>query len=114
MSDFKDKIVIVTGGARGIGGGISRAFAEEGASVLCADLDEDSGAQLVEEAASMEGTVRFMRADVAHSSECRGVVETAVSEWGRGGCPLQQRRHPTCEQLPTRTRVSGGDVGSHH
>ena len=82
MSDFKDKIVIVTGGARGIGGGISRAFAEEGASVLCADLDEDSGAQLVEESSSMEGTVRFMRADVAHGSECQAVVETAVSEWG--------------------------------
>ena len=82
MSDFKDKIVIVTGGARGIGGGISRAFAEEGASVLCADLDEDSGSQLVEESASMDGTVRFLKADVAHSSECQGVVETAVSEWG--------------------------------
>ena len=82
MSDFKDKIVIVTGGARGIGGGISRAFAEEGANVLCADLDEDSGAQLVEESSSMEGTVRFLRADVAHGSECQGVVETAVSEWG--------------------------------
>ena len=82
MPDFKDKIVIVTGGARGIGGGISRAFAEEGASVLCADLDEDSGAQLVEESESMAGTVRFLRADVAHSSECQGVVEAAVSEWG--------------------------------
>ena len=64
MSDFKDKIVIVTGGARGIGGGISRAFAEEGANVLCADLDEDSGAQLVEDSASMEGTVRF------HTGRC--------------------------------------------
>ena len=82
MADFKDKIVIVTGGAKGIGGGISRAFAEEGARVLCADIDEDSGAQLVAETANMAGTVRFLKADVAHAGECEAVVNTAVSEWG--------------------------------
>ncbi len=82
MADFKDKIVIVTGGAKGIGGGISRAFAEEGACVLCADIDEDSGTQLVTEATNMDGTVRFLKADVAHAGECEAVVNTAVSEWG--------------------------------
>lgn len=82
MADFKDKIVIVTGGAKGIGGGISRAFAEEGACVLCADIDEDSGAQLVAETTNMDGTVRFLKADVAHAGECEAVVNTVVSEWG--------------------------------
>ena len=82
MADFKDKIVIVTGGAKGIGGGISRAFAEEGACVLCADIDEDSGTQLVAETTNMDGTVRFLKADVAHADECEAVVNTAVSEWG--------------------------------
>ena len=82
MADFKDKIVIVTGGAKGIGGGISRAFAEEGACVLCADIDEDSGTQLVAETTNMDGTVRFLKADVAHAGECEAVVNTAVSEWG--------------------------------
>ena len=82
MSDFKDKVVIVTGGAKGIGGGISRAFAQEGAQVLCADVDEDAGAQLADESGEMAGTIRFQRADVAHGSECQAVVETAVAEWG--------------------------------
>ena len=39
MSEFQEKVVIVTGGAKGIGGGITRAFAREGAHVLCADVD---------------------------------------------------------------------------
>ena len=46
MSGFQAKSVIVTGGAKGIGRGICLAFANEGASVLCADIDETAGNQI--------------------------------------------------------------------
>ncbi|MCZ6632447.1 MAG: SDR family oxidoreductase [bacterium] len=79
MSEFKDRVVIVTGGAKGIGAGISRAFAQEGAHVICADVDVEAGEAL---AGEVEG-IRFQEADVARSEACRGLVETAVSTWGK-------------------------------
>lgn len=83
MSDFKDKVIIVTGGARGIGRGICLAFAHEGAQVLCADVNEELGAQTASESEALAGTIHFQRADVSQSSECQGVVERAISEWGK-------------------------------
>ena len=77
MSEFQNKVVIVTGGAKGIGRSISEAFAREGAHVLCADIDEEAGNQLA--AAS---NVRFQQADMAHSDDCRTLVDTACSAWG--------------------------------
>ena len=44
MSDFASKSVIVTGGAKGIGAGIVRAFAASGARVACTDVDATAGA----------------------------------------------------------------------
>jgi len=44
---FKDKTVIVTGGAQGIGMAISLTFAEEGANVVIADIDEEAGEEHV-------------------------------------------------------------------
>ena len=46
MAQWKNKVVIVTGGAQGIGRAISLAFAQEGAEVLCADIDGIAGKQL--------------------------------------------------------------------
>ena len=82
MSNFVDQVVIVTGGAKGIGRGICLAFAREGACVLCADVDEESGAQLAREAAGLAGEIRPHHADVSQSKECQKLVETAVSSWG--------------------------------
>ena len=46
MADFTGQVVIVTGGAQGIGGGISRAFAGAGAQVAVLDIDTEAGAAL--------------------------------------------------------------------
>jgi dihydroanticapsin dehydrogenase len=75
-------VVIVTGGAKGIGRGICLAFASEGARVLCADVDEKAGTQIAGESSALAGTINFQLADVARSSACRSVVEAAVSQWG--------------------------------
>jgi NAD(P)-dependent dehydrogenase (short-subunit alcohol dehydrogenase family) len=83
MSEFQDQVVIVTGGAKGIGGGISRAFAREGARVLCADVDVAAGEQIAGESAELAGEIRFEEADVTQDAVCKALVETAISQWGR-------------------------------
>ena len=77
MSEFQGKVVIVTGGAKGIGKGICEAFAEEGAQVLCADVDTQAGEQL----AASRPNIRFMHGDVSQSAVCQSLVETAVGTW---------------------------------
>ena len=78
------KIAIVTGGARGIGGGIAAAFAAEGADVVIADvLGEDVAAPVL---ASIEQAGRrhlLVRTDVSDEQQVRAMVGTALAEFGR-------------------------------
>jgi NAD(P)-dependent dehydrogenase (short-subunit alcohol dehydrogenase family) len=82
MAAFKDKAVIVTGGAKGIGRGICLAFAREGARVLCADVDEKAGIQIENDAAGLGGLLRFQRADVSKGAECQALVQGVAQSWG--------------------------------
>ena len=79
MADFTGQVVIVTGGAKGIGGGISRAFAGAGAQVAVLDIDAETGAALAEE----EGQIRFFKADVASDEVCAQTVGQIIEDWGR-------------------------------
>ncbi len=80
MSDeLAGKVAIVTGGASGLGAGLARRFAAEGASVLIADVDTDSGEAL---AAELGGDALFVRADVSDVGQVSGLVGTAVERFG--------------------------------
>ena len=84
--NFQDRVVLITGAASGIGRGCAQRFAQEGAYVLVADIDEDNGteaARAIGESVGDPDRVRFVRCDVADGDSVRSAVEEAVDTWGR-------------------------------
>src|SRR5262249_43930558 len=91
---------LVTGGARGIGLGISRALAREGPDfALCGPRDEAAGAPRVGELGKLGAEVHYRRADVADTAALRRMVADARERLGRlhvlvnnaGVAPLERR-----------------------
>jgi 3-oxoacyl-[acyl-carrier protein] reductase len=82
--DFKDKIVVVTGGTRGIGRAISLKFASEGAIVTAAYLRNESAAESIqEEAKALPGSIRTLKADVSSQEGASALMEEASRGHGR-------------------------------
>jgi 3-oxoacyl-[acyl-carrier protein] reductase len=75
-----DKVAIVTGGARGIGAGIARCLAAEGAKVGIIDLDEPAAA---ETAAGLGVAAVGVGADVSQEREALAATEAIVARLGR-------------------------------
>jgi NAD(P)-dependent dehydrogenase (short-subunit alcohol dehydrogenase family) len=78
---FEGKVAVVTGGASGIGKATVLRFLDEGASVVAADFNAESGAALMAEADDKR--LRFVRADVSAEADVEAVVASAVEEFGR-------------------------------
>jgi D-sorbitol dehydrogenase (acceptor) len=76
---LKDKVAIVTGGARGIGAAICRRYADEGARVVVADLLEDEARGLTGEIGRGAIAVRL---DVTRRDSIDAAVATVVREAG--------------------------------
>jgi NAD(P)-dependent dehydrogenase (short-subunit alcohol dehydrogenase family) len=83
LISLEGRVAVVTGGAKGIGLGIARRFAEAGASVLLADLDDDVGPASARELAETYGvTALYRRVDVRNASDVEAAADEAVSELG--------------------------------
>ncbi len=80
MSDeLAGKVAVITGGASGLGEGLVRRFAGEGAQVVFGDVDAERGKAVAEELGS---AARFLPCDVTDLSEITALVGTAVGEFG--------------------------------
>src|SRR5256886_5694660 len=75
-----DRIAIVTGAGRGIGEGIARKLAEEGATVVCADVNVNDATSV---ASSLGHGAIGARLDVSNSSECDALVSDVHERFGR-------------------------------
>ena len=74
---LKDKVAIVTGGASGFGEGIARRFAQEGARVAIADLNEDAAQKLAKEINGLS-----VHADISRGSDVKALVQAVRAKWG--------------------------------
>ena len=78
-----DRVAIVTGAAQGIGAACARAFAEAGARVVVADVNEVGGSAVVKSIAAAGGYALYKQADVGDRSACEALVDHAVTYFGR-------------------------------
>ncbi len=83
MNRLKDKVAIVTGGGAGIGRATCELFAEEGAAVVIAERDAESGRAVVEHIQSKGGQALFVQTDVADEASIQNMVAQAMQVFGR-------------------------------
>jgi meso-butanediol dehydrogenase/(S,S)-butanediol dehydrogenase/diacetyl reductase len=82
MGRVQDRVVLVTGGAGGIGAAACRAIAAEGGKVVVADLDADAAASVAREIAATGGVAEAVGVDVTDRSSVRGMIAHAVASFG--------------------------------
>jgi L-fucose dehydrogenase len=80
---LKEKVVLITGGAKGIGEAITRGCAREGAIPVFVDKDAEAGKRLQTELVIAGATCSFISADVLSVENCRVAVEQTLKEYGR-------------------------------
>ena len=91
---FEDRIVAVTGGAKGIGKGCCLRFAKEGARVAVMDLAMDDAAAVATECERLSGQPALaLRCNVADTTSVDAAFKTIVDAWGRGRCGRRVGRH---------------------
>lgn len=76
-NQLQGRVALITGGGAGIGAGLAKRFADEGAKVVVAEVNEEQGHQVAD---AVDGL--FVKCDVARRMDVVGAVETAVSTYG--------------------------------
>ena len=84
--EFKDKVVVITGAAGGIGQATARAFAKAGARLVLVDRDASAGEEASQAIRRQGSDARFVAADVTRSSEVQAYVKAALDAHGRIDC----------------------------
>lgn len=83
MKNLDGKVAIVTGAATGIGYGISKRLASDGANLVMVDLDASMMEQSASEIAARTGEVKISIGDVSEPKTAQEAVNKAINEWGK-------------------------------
>ena len=80
---LKDSVVLVTGGASGIGAAVARSLVQEGAAAAIVDRCEETARTLQSQLEAAGGSVLVIGADVTSSANCRHAVDETLRKFRR-------------------------------
>ncbi|KAK3553311.1 hypothetical protein QTP86_033729 [Hemibagrus guttatus] len=84
---YQDKVVIVTGGSKGIGRGIVKVFVQNGAKVVFCALEVEAGKHVEEELNKVgPGLCHFVSCDISKEEDIKTLISTTVERFGRIDC----------------------------
>ena len=80
---LKDKVALITGGSSGIGRETALLFAQEGAAVVVADVNDTAGQETADLIKAQGGQAVYVRADVSKAADCENMVAVAEQTFGK-------------------------------
>jgi L-fucose dehydrogenase len=80
---LRDKVVLISGGAKGIGAAVARVLVEEGAIPVIVDRDREAGGKLRDELSQRATSCLFIPADLNTARACEDSVQQVVQQFGR-------------------------------
>ncbi|MFD6826854.1 glucose 1-dehydrogenase [Streptomyces sp. NPDC060085] len=83
---LREKVVLVTGGASGIGAKTAITFAENGAKVAVVDIDDEAGNTVISKIKMAGGRASFIQADISSERDTEEAVRMTVETFGRLDC----------------------------
>lgn len=83
MNDFEDKVILITGGAGGIGSETAQQFLDRGANVELWDMDKEAGDKLVQKWTDEGHEVRFEKVDVTSFDAVQQAMSNLQERWGQ-------------------------------
>lgn len=83
MDRLKDRVVIVTGGAGGIGLGMSKAMAKEGAIIAIVDVNEEAGQTSLKVLQEISPKSMFLKADLMDRDKLPTIITTVAEAYGK-------------------------------
>lgn len=80
---LKDKVAVITGAGSGIGYETCLLFAEHGAKIIAADINEQAGRDVVEKIYQNNNNALFIKTDVSKITDCKKMIQAAMDNFGR-------------------------------
>ena len=83
MVKLQDNVIVITGGAGGIGSGMAKAMVKEGAIVTIVDLNEETGKAMEKELQQFSPKSMFLQANLMDRANLPKIIDTVVENYGK-------------------------------
>ncbi len=80
---LKDKVALITGAGSGIGRETALLFAQEGASIVVVDVNDEAGQKTVQMVQDAGGKATYVHADISKATDCEKMVQAAETTFGK-------------------------------